>query len=357
MNEQKGKKVYVGMSGGVDSSVAALLLKQQGYEVTGVFMRNWHADIHDGFVGDCPWEEDLDDVKNVCAVIDIPYQVWDFSQEYYDEVVEYFFKEYKKGRTPNPDVYCNKYIKFGYFLNKALTEGADYVATGHYARVINGNGFKLLTGLDTNKDQSYFLWTITQKQLSHVIFPIGDIKKPEVRKMAKENKLSTADKKDSQGICFIGDIDVQKFLRSRIKEKVGDILTPDGIKVGEHKGAYFYTQGQREGLNIGGQAVPNYVLSKDVVKNTVTVVPAYDQKLFSSKLTASEVHWIADKEPSFPLSCQARIRYRQKVEPCTVSIFNNILQVEFDNPQRAIAPGQSIVFYKEEECMGGAIID
>jgi len=231
------------------------------------------------------------------------------------------------------------------------------VATGHYTRVVKNEVYKLLAGQDNNKDQSYFLWTLNQDQLAHTIFPIGDITKPEVREMAKQYNLPTADKKDSQGICFIGNIDVQKFLRSRLPEKVGDIITADGKKVGEHRGAHFYTEGQREGLNIGGQTVPNYVLSKDVEINTVTVVPAYDQKLFSTKLTASEVHWVADIEPRFPLNCQARIRYRQKVESCTVSIFNNILQVEFDNSQRAIAPGQSIVFYQGEECLGGGIID
>lgn len=352
-------------------------------------MRNWHAAIHDGFVGDCPWQADWDDVQVVCEILKIPCKIWDFSKEYYADVVEYFFREYEAGRTPNPDVMCNKYIKFGKFLDKALAEGVDYVATGHYARLrletLNSksktlNKFKiqnsklqkenikdypsqvtrysLLTGVDSNKDQSYFLWTLTQEQLRHVLFPIGELEKPRVRALAKTAGLPTYDKKDSQGICFIGNIDVQKFLRSRLPEKIGDIITINGQKVGEHSGAYFFTEGQRKGIDIGGTVLPYYVAKVNVCDNTLTVVEGDNHPaLFKNNLTTSRVNWIAGVEPEMPLSCQARIRYRQAVQDCIVEKNNGKIMVNFKQPQRAVSPGQSIVFYQSEECLGGGIIN
>lgn len=382
---RKKKTVFLGMSGGVDSSVAALLLKKQGYNVVGVFMRNWHEDLHDGF-GDCTWEKDQEDVRRVCAKLDIPFYTWDFSKEYYDDVVEYFFREYKAGRTPNPDVMCNKFIKFGRFYDRAMSLGADYVATGHYVRrgrklqspkpktqihseSQESNNEKtsqmleascqLLEGIDPNKDQSYFLWTITQEQLAHSLFPIGEHVKPKIRKIAEKAGLSTASKPDSQGICFIGNIDVREFIKTRLPEKEGNIVTAEGELVGTHKGVHFYTEGQRQGLNIGGTGEPYYVVGKNAETNELIVALGADHPaLFAQELTASESHWISGEEPQYPLKCSARIRYRQQPsQACTVKKEGDTLHVVFDEKQRAIAPGQSIVFYDNDVCLGGAIID
>ncbi len=358
MSRKKKKTVFVGMSGGVDSSVAALLLKKEGYSVVGIFMRNWHEDLHNGF-GECTWEKDLSDVRRVCAMLDIPYYVWDFSKEYYEDVVEYFFREYKAGRTPNPDVMCNKYIKFGRFFDRAIKLGADFVATGHYARVKESRGvYRLLKAKDKNKDQTYFLWTITQKQLSRTLFPIGEYTKPQIRRIAKKEGLPTAEKPDSQGICFIGRVDVRDFIKTRLKEKEGDIVTVDGKVVGRHKGVWFYTEGQRHGLNIGGSGLPYYVVGKDVEKNILVVAlgPQHDA-LYRKKLYADSLNWVSGKEPKYPFMCEARIRYRQPLQKCTiVNIKDERAEVVFEEKQRAIAPGQSIVFYKGRECIGGGVI-
>lgn len=360
--KKKTGKVYVAMSGGVDSSVAALLLKKQGYDITGVFMRNWHAHIHDGFVGDCGWEEDERDARAVCERLGIPFLVWDFSKEYYRDVVEYFFEEYKQGRTPNPDVMCNKYIKFGTFYIRAMEAGADYVATGHYTRRRENKrtrASELLEGVDPDKDQSYFLWAITQEQLQNSLFPIGHYRKAKIRKIAQRAGLATADKHDSQGICFIGKINVRDFLKTRLPEKVGDIVTVDGKKVGTHTGVYFYTEGQRQGIGVGGTKDPYYVVAKDIEHNILTVAEGADHPmLFSKFLIAQDVHWLSLTAPELPLKTTARIRYHQNpVLPCTVSRHDNgCIKVVFDQPAWAVSVGQSVVFYDGDVCLGGGVI-
>lgn len=365
---RKNEKVFVAMSGGVDSSVAALLLKRKGYDVTGVFMRNWHEDLHDGF-GECAWERDQEDVRRVCAKLDIPFYTWDFSKEYYEDVVEYFFSEYEAGRTPNPDVMCNKYIKFGKFYERARALGADFVATGHYVRCRRRRKFSIFKfqfsnscvmreGVDPNKDQSYFLWAITSEHLKHSLFPIGEYHKPKIRKIAKKANLPTANKPDSQGICFIGKINVQDFLRTRLPEKPGDIVTLEGEVIGRHKGLYFYTEGQRGGIGIGGSKQPYYVAERDFENNKLVVVEGSDNPaLFSSSLSCSNIHWIGGDEPRMPFRCFARIRYHQAPQRCVLEKSKNGISVEFEEKQRAISPGQSIVFYDGDICMGGAIID
>ena len=270
-NSQKPTTVFVAMSGGVDSSVSAALLKEQGYNVVGVFMKNWSGDNF-GIQTDCPWEQDQKDVEKVCKLLGVPFITFNFEKEYRKQVVEYFFNEYKAGRTPNPDVMCNKEIKFGLFLEKALKKGTDLIATGHYARTEKDNKgkFHLLKGIDNKKDQSYFLYNLTQDQLSKTLFPIGNFQKSKVRKLAMKFKLPNAKKKDSQGICFIGDINVQQLLRAKLKRKKGDIIDIDSReKVGKHDGAHYFTIGQREGIGIGGTKEPYFVVGKDVEKNEV----------------------------------------------------------------------------------------
>lgn len=342
--------VFVAMSGGVDSSVTAALLKKQRYEVVGVHIKMWSdPDIP------CNFKEDRYDAMRVAAVLDIPYHTWDLTKEYKKEVVEYMIREFRAGRTPNPDVMCNREIKFGVFLKKALAAGADFVATGHYIRLENG---KLKIAKDLNKDQSYFLWTLNQNQLKHCLFPIGDYLKPEIRELAKKLKLPTADKKDSQGICFIGEIDLRAFLKKYIKSKPGKIVTTGGKIVGKHEGLQFYTIGQRRGFSVGG-GIPFYVVAKDFKKNILVVGEGpYDENLFGLKLKAVGIHWIAGKKPKLPMQCLARIRYRQPLQNCTISLqpttYN--LQAVFSSPQRAVTSGQSIVFYRGEEMLGGGII-
>lgn len=355
-------RVVVGMSGGVDSSVTALLLKQQGYDVIGIFMKNW--DDTDEF-GYCTAEADAEDVRRVCEQIDIPYYTVNFEKQYYDKVFAYFLEEYKRGRTPNPDVMCNREIKFGEFLNKALDLGADYVATGHYARVVEENGaYKLLRGVDNNKDQTYFLNALNQEQLSKAMFPIGHLPKPEVRRIAEEAGLYTAKKKDSTGVCFIGERNFKEFLSNYLPAKSGemvDIVT--GEVKGRHDGLMYYTLGQRQGLGIGGSGTgePWFVADKDLERNILYVVQGDKHpSLYSTSLIASGVNWIAgaDKLPEGPFHCTAKFRYRQPDQGVTLTKRpDGTVHVAFDQPQKAITPGQAVVFYQGEECLGGGTIE
>ena len=348
------------MSGGVDSSVAAALLKERGFDVVGVHIKMWS----DPSIP-CNFKEDRYDAMSAAKKLDIPFQTWDFTEEYRAAVVEYMIREYAAGRTPNPDVMCNRKIKFGIFLARALELGADYVATGHYVRIrnqesrIRGNDYKLLTARDANKDQSYFLWTLAQEQLRHCLFPIGEYTKPEVREMARARGLGTAEKKDSQGICFIGEIDLRAFLKQHIPESRGPVLTTSGKPIGEHEGLSFYTLGQREGLGIGGGGIPYYVAQKDFSRNALIVSEGpYDEKLFAGEVMAADVNWISGTPPKFPFDCDTRIRYRQPLQQCIVNLQPATcnLKTFFKEPQRAATPGQSIVFYQNGEMLGGGII-
>jgi tRNA-specific 2-thiouridylase len=340
------KRVVLGMSGGVDSSVSALLLREQGYEVIGVFMKNW--DDTDEF-GHCTAEEDAEDVRRVCDQIGIPYYTVNFEKPYYDKVFAYFLDEYRKGRTPNPDVMCNREIKFGEFLHKAMELGADYLATGHYARVENLDGkFRLLRGIDAGKDQTYFLNALNQSQL------------PKVRELAEAAGLATAKKKDSTGVCFIGERNFREFLSQYLPAKSGDIRTVDGELKGRHDGLMYYTLGQRQGLGIGGSGTgePWFVAGKDLVSNTLYVVQGEQHpKLYSIELEASGVNWISGLLPEKPLACTAKFRYRQADQGVTVAFNGDGCRVVFDKPQKAVTPGQSVVFYDGEVCLGGATID
>lgn len=357
--DKKKQMVFVAMSGGVDSSVAALLLQNEGYEVTGVYMKNWSGDNY-GIQSDCPWEKDQEDVEKVCDQLNIPFRSFNFEREYREKVVEYFFDEYKKGRTPNPDVMCNKEIKFHLFLNKAINEGADLIATGHYVRKDLKDGkFKLLKGIDQSKDQSYFLYNITQNQLSKVLFPVGGYQKKEVRKIAFDNGLVVANKPDSQGICFIGEIDVQKFLRERITPHTGEIIDVDGLHVvGKHDGIEFFTIGQREGLNIGGSKKPYFVIKKDVDKNILYVGQGNDHpELLKKNVELEDIYLInPDKQIKEYEHLQASVRYRHTPSGVKIVYQGETIQAIFDQPQRAVTPGQSMVFYHLEECLGGGII-
>ncbi|HTM68940.1 MAG TPA: tRNA 2-thiouridine(34) synthase MnmA [Candidatus Binatia bacterium] len=345
------KKITVAMSGGVDSSVAAALLVREGHEVSGAFMKNW-SDEADPCTGECAWKQERQDALRVAATLGIPFETYDFEDDYRREVVDYMVREYAAGRTPNPDVLCNSKVKFHLFLRRALENGADMIATGHYARVEDG---ALLAGVDANKDQSYFLHRLTKEQLSRTLFPVGHLPKPEVRRLAKEFGLPTAEKKDSQGICFIGKVDLANFLGAKIAARTGPIVTTDGHVVGRHPGAVPFTIGQRHGLGVGGGA-PYFVVDKDVARNTVVV--ARDQaELDASALVANEAQWISGAAPPLPLACKARIRYRQPLQDCTVTATATGLHVDFARPQRAISPGQFIVFYQEDRCLGGAVIE
>lgn len=347
----KKQKIIVGMSGGVDSSVAAVLLKKQGHEVKGVYMKNW---TDDKFT-DCPWQEDVEYANKTAEKLGIDFEVWDFQKEYYQSVVEYFFREYKSGRTPNPDIMCNLHIKFGVFLDRVIKEGFDFVATGHYVRK---RGNKLLAGMDKNKDQSYFLYTMTQSQLKRSMFPLGDITKEEVRKLAKDLDLPAAGRKDSTGICFIGEVEVRKFLQTKIKPHPGEVVTTDGEVIGQHEGVEFYTIGQRHGLGVPGGSGPYFVVEKNTKRNQLIVVEGEDDPaLFSKGLVASNLHWISGTEPEFPLNVSARIRYRQPRQETVVRKEGKSLRVEFAGPQRAVTPGQAVVFYKDDEVLGGAVIE
>jgi tRNA-uridine 2-sulfurtransferase len=352
-------KVMLGVSGGVDSSVAALLLKQHGYEVAGLFMQNWDEDDS----GECRAEDDRRDALGVCGRLDIPFYSRNFAKEYWKGVFEYFLDEYRRGRTPNPDVLCNREIKFKTFLHEAQELGADKIATGHYAQVEHRDGeWKLLRGADQDKDQTYFLHQLGQAQLAATLFPIGHLPKSEVRKLASEAKLPTAQKKDSTGICFIGERDFREFLGQYIPAKAGEIRSVDGMKVGQHSGVFYYTLGQREGLHIGGirgrPAAPWFVVGKDVGKNILYVDQGIDSLwLQSTALLSEPVHWVSEIRKPGEFRCTAKTRYRQADEACLVQqLENGELNVIFDKSQRAVTPGQSVVFYQGDECLGGAII-
>jgi tRNA-uridine 2-sulfurtransferase len=357
MKDPKDTRVVVGMSGGVDSSVAALLLKQQGYDVIGIFMKNW--DDTDEF-GVCTATEDYNDVIRVCNQIGIPYYAVNFEKQYWDKVFTYFLEEYKAGRTPNPDVMCNKEIKFKAFLEHAVNLGADYLATGHYARVEFRDGeYKMLRGVDENKDQTYFLNQLSQEQLSKVMFPIGDIEKPKVREIAMEAGLATASKKDSTGICFIGERNFKEFLGQYLPAQPGNMETFDGKVVGKHDGLMYHTIGQRHGLGIGGAGEPWFAIGKDLKRNVLYVGQGFHhEKLYSTSITAVNVSWVSNLPKPAHFECTAKFRYRQDDNNVSVEIVDDQnVKVTFYDPIRAITPGQSVVFYNGDECLGGGTID
>ena len=388
------KTVVVGLSGGVDSSVAAYLLKKEGYNVIGLFMKNWHDETV-VINNECPWIEDSNDALAIAEQLDIPYQTLDLSAEYKERIVDYMFAEYQAGRTPNPDVLCNREIKFDVFLEAALNLGADFVATGHYCRkdseLIDGvEMHKLLAGKDNNKDQSYFLCQLNQFQLSKAIFPIGDLQKSEVRKIAEEQNLITANKKDSQGLCFVGKIKLPDFLQQQLQPKAGEIIeipeefeqykayeskteieemaTPfsysveDGKNKGQHQGAHYFTTGQRKGLGVGGTALPLFVIATDVIENIVYVGQGVDHPgLYRKalKVTGEEIHWIRTDlklKAGEKLECMVRIRYRQDLEKGKLIQKENELYITFENPQRGITSGQFAAWYLEDELLGSGVI-
>ena len=349
--------VVVGLSGGVDSAVAALLLKRAGHEVTGLFMKNWEED---DTAGRCTAEDDLKEVRAVCAVLDIPLQTVNFSSEYWERVFQYFLEEHKAGRTPNPDVLCNKEIKFNAFLEHALTLGADRIATGHYAQVHKTDDhLQLLKSADTAKDQTYFLYTLGQHELARTLFPIGHLTKPEVRELARVAGLPNHDRKDSTGICFIGERDFRDFLKRYLPAQPGEMRTLAGESKGRHEGVMYYTIGQRQGLGIGGEGLPWYVVDKDIANNILYVEQGENHPaLFSAGLMASQLHWVSRQAPRAPHACSAKVRYRQSDQACTLADYKaDAVQVQFTAPQRAVTPGQSVVFYDGNVCLGGGVID
>jgi len=354
-------KVTIGLSGGVDSAVAAYRLLSDGYDVSALFMKNWEDDDGDA---ECPAEKDYRDAKAVAARLQIPQKAVNFSKDYWDRVFEHFLAEYRAGRTPNPDILCNKEIKFKAFLDKAIADGADAIATGHYARVKkSGDAFQLLRGFDANKDQSYFLYTLNQYQLSRALFPIGEMEKPEVREIAKQNGFPNHAKKDSTGICFIGERKFKSFLQEYVLNSPGDVKTPRGEIIGKHDGLMFYTIGQRQGLQIGGLSeYPEgawYVAKKDLTDNALIVVQDHDHPLlYAPGLVCQQLHWVAGEPPAEQFECTAKIRYRQADQHCMVKrTGDDTWHVVFANAQRAITPGQSIVFYQGVVCLGGGVIE
>ena len=363
LSENATKKVIVGMSGGVDSSVSAYLLQQQGYQVEGLFMKNWEEDDDDEY---CAAAEDLKDAQAVCDKLGIELHTVNFASEYWDNVFEHFLEEYKAGRTPNPDIMCNKEIKFKAFLQfSAEILGADYIATGHYVRrTADDSNTKMLRGLDQNKDQSYFLYAIGEKQIAQTLFPVGELEKPEVRRIAEEQGLVTADKKDSTGICFIGERKFKDFLQKFLPAQPGDIETPEGEVIGQHEGLMYHTLGQRKGLLIGGlkefKDQPWFVVDKDVKRNVLIVGQGKNHPLlFSDGLVANQLNWVDGKGPQSPMRLTVKTRYRQDDIPCAVTpdLVNGSIKVLFDTPQRAVTPGQSAVFYDGDVCLGGGIIE
>ncbi len=351
------------MSGGVDSSVAAALLKQQGYDVTGVFMRNWHnsdfpsANSKNNFK-DCPWQEDRESARQAAAKIGIPFFTWNFSKEYQAAVIKNMLREYRAGRTPNPDVRCNREIKFGLFLRRAKKSGADFIATGHYLRKAGTKDQRLLMSLDKHKDQSYFLWTLKQNQIRYCLFPIGDYEKPQVRQLARKFGLPNAERKDSQGLCFVGQVDFRNFLNQWLPEKRGLVLGPKGEVLGEHRGIQFYTIGQRHGLGLGGGR-PYYIFKIDPKKNILWVTADPDDpKLFRNSFKAKAVNWIS-QEPILPTKVKVKIRYQAPLATATIKskIGPKRYRIILDRPQRAVTSGQSVVFYRGQEMLGGGVIE
>ena len=356
------QKVIVGMSGGVDSSVAALLLIKQGYQVEGLFMKNWDEDDGSEY---CTAIADLADAQQVCDKLGIPLHTANFAADYWDNVFEHFLEEYRAGRTPNPDILCNREIKFKVFLDYAQILGADYIATGHYTRVDNATGHaRLLKGLDNNKDQSYFLHAVEERAFAKSLFPVGELYKPEVRAIADKHGFVTSDKKDSTGICFIGERRFKDFLEQYIPAQPGVMETPEGVTMGEHQGLMFYTIGQRQGLGIGGVKdsgdAPWYTLDKDLDRNVLIVGQGSEHPLlFNDHLAASGINWI-NGQPSAaePLHCMAKTRYRQPDQGCSVQVdTQGSCVVSFNEPQRAVTPGQSVVFYQGDCCLGGGVIE
>lgn len=353
------KNVIVGISGGVDSAVAALLLLEQGYEVQGLFMKNWEDDDTETY---CSAEDDLADARQVCETLGIPLHQANFAAAYRTEVFEHCLREFQAGRTPNPDILCNQRIKFRAFLDYALRLGADLVATGHYVRSDYVDGrYRLLKGRDANKDQSYFLYTLQQDQLARSLFPLGELEKPQVRELAEEAGFDNFDKKDSTGICFIGERDFREFLGRYLPREPGPMQTPEGEVVGEHQGLSFYTIGQRQGLGIGGRPgstpLPWFVIDKDLATNTLIVGQGHDHPgLLSDGLSADQLTWTAGAPPATPLPCSAKTRYRQTDQSCEMTLEPGVATLRFDQSQRAVTPGQSVVFYRGEECLGGGII-
>lgn len=378
--QKENKKVFVGLSGGVDSSVTAALLKEAGFQVVGVFIKAWHPKDLPLAQG-CTWREERRSAMRVAITLGIPFKTLNLEKEYKKNVVDYMIKEYKKGKTPNPDVMCNKEIKFGSFLDWALKEGADFVATGHYARkreIINSKfetlnksknqkskiktEYELLEGEDKNKDQSYFLWTLTQKQLKHILFPVGGMQKDKVRKLAKKYNLSTAEKKDSQGVCFLGQVDMKEFLSEYIKTKIGDVLDVEGNVIGHHRGSKLFTVGERHGFTITKKGIrdrPMYVISKNMKKNTIIVSSKeimLSQNLFVKKVFISNVNWVSGKVPENK-NIKCRFRYRQNSIKCKVKSEKWKIWVKFEKLQEFVSSGQSLVFYDRNVCLGGGVID
>ena len=355
------KQIIVGMSGGVDSSVTALKLLEQGHDVTGLFMKNWEEDDTNG---QCTATEDLSDAQRVCDRLKIPLKTVNFSSEYWDDVFEIFLNEHQAGRTPNPDILCNKHIKFKAFLDFSIDLGAEYIATGHYTRVAHDRGqYKLLKGSDSNKDQSYFLYTLGQRAMSRCIFPLGELKKDRVRELALKAGFANAGKKDSTGICFIGERKFRQFLNRFLPNKPGEIRTPEGRTIGQHDGLIYYTLGQRQGLGIGGvrgaSEEPWYVVEKDLDNNLLIVGQGqHHPLLYNDGLIANKLDWISGEAPATEFECSAKIRYRQPDQRCRIiSIDDNRYRIVFHKTQRAITPGQSVVFYDTDVCLGGGIID
>lgn len=351
------KTVYVGMSGGVDSSVSAALLKEQGYNVVGIYMKNWSQDLPGMH---CPWQEDYQDAKRVAVQLGIDFKMYDFQDDYQQKVVDYMLEEFKAGRTPNPDIMCNQEIKFKLFLDTALADGADLVATGHYAKTKDG---RLFMATDQNKDQTYFLYRISRKALHESLFPLGGLTKPQVRQLAKKIGLVTADKKDSMGICFVGKVGIKDFLKQYVDEKPGKIIDQRGNEVGMHDGAIFYTIGQRHGLEVGG-GLPYYVTGKDMKKNEIYVTTdLQDEKLWSHEIKLTAMHWI---NPDFKTAYKLSVRTRHRAKLIPVKILNpstaleagktNIWTAKLGEEVRALTPGQSAVFYSDQECLGGGIV-